>query len=133
VSLRQKEHLYYKSRQEKFISVVPVLIAKAIDSSVNGNRFSDLLHKVAEANSIAAEELKEICQTALNRALDEMLQTRIPTTAEMHRIAEILRPLEDTLGTFEIEEKLTKVVILTELWQGRIPELVEVRDPMPIE
>lgn len=113
--------------------MVPALLAKAIESSVPADQISDLLKKAAAVCSTSPEELKELCETAINGIIDSILEYRLPTTTEIYRLGEILRALEGALGTFGSNEKVVKAVILTELCDGRIPELIKVVDPLPID
>ena len=93
------------------------IFVKCLDSSLSGEKFHKLAVDVAKTNYIGDKELRLLAIKGLSA-----LANRVPTKTEDDRIAEIRKPFG--LGPGDLGEagrKLTKVEILRDLEEGRVP------------
>lgn len=130
----RRQHPECSQRHQRAISLIPGFFAKVTNSPVSVERFGDLLRRVAEASYLRPDELKSLCIIGLKDSMDSVLRERPPTIAEVQRIAELAGTLEaDFSAGFGLDEKLAKMSIVSELYDGRIPDIISVVGPMPIE
>ncbi|HVV63550.1 MAG TPA: hypothetical protein VHD14_17515, partial [Pseudolabrys sp.] len=130
----RKRHPECEERHKKVLDLVPRFFTEVIGSPISADRFSDLLLAATKAAFVRPQELRSICVSGINKAIDTILRERLLTSAEMQRITELTDTLSAKIpGGLDLDQKLIKLSIVNELYDGRIPDRVSIVGPMPVE
>jgi hypothetical protein len=114
--------------------MIPGFFDKMLASQLSTEKFSELLRGTAESSFVQRDELISLCKTSIGHTIDSILKERPVKITEAQRIIELTDTLEDAFSeTFELNDKLVKTSIISELYDGRIPDPVSVVGPMPFE
>jgi len=128
------KHEKCHERHERAVALVPGFFAKFLESNLPVDRFHHLLQNAAEASFVKQEEMKALATTGISQMVNSILKDRLLDKNESARVQELADALHaylsDDISTFEMQ---TKIAILREIQDGKIPDLVSVAGPMPIE
>jgi len=130
----RRRHPACEERHKKVVALMPRFFSEVISSPISAERFSDLLLAATKASFVRPGELKSMCVSGINTAIDTILRERLLTSVEVQRITD----LADALGAqsprgLGLDQKLIKLSIVNELYDGKIPDRVSIVGPMPVE
>jgi hypothetical protein len=130
----RSQHAECEKRHQNAVSSVPVFFNKVMDNPISAERFSELLQAAAKASFLRQDELKTLCLSGINGIVDSILQKRVVTPSELRRLVEITDSLGAGFsGGLGIDEKLIKLGVLSDLYDGKLSENVVIVGPMPIK
>lgn len=130
----RSQHGECAEHHKRAISMIPGFFEKMLASQLSAERFTELLQDTAKASFVKRDELISLCKTSLGNVIDSILKERPATIAEGQRIADLTDTLEAAFSeSFGLNEKLVKASIISELYDGRIPDPISVVGPMPFE
>lgn len=130
----RRQHPECEKRHAHTLSRIPIFFTKVMDNAISAEQFSELLQGAAQVSFVSSDEFKSLCASGINNIIDLILQERTLTSLELRRVMEITDALEVAITEgLGIEEKLIKVGILTELYEGKLSDSVVIVGPMPIE
>jgi hypothetical protein len=128
------QHQECSERHDRAVAMIPGFFGKMLASQLSTEKFSELLRGTAETSFVQRDELISLSKAAIGNTIDSILKERPVTIAEAQRIIELTDTLEAAFSeSFELNEKLVKTSIISELYDGRIPDPVSVVGPMPFE
>jgi hypothetical protein len=129
----RNHHAGCRERHDSAVVKIPELFTKLLASAIPVERFRELLFAAADASYVKPTELKSLVLKGTNALLASILDRRLLTSGEESRIIEILEalglPFDNELTPYEM---LVKVDILHELQAGKIPDRVDLADPLPM-
>ena len=129
-----KMHAECKERHERAMSLIPSFFPKFFETALPVNRFRVLLQKAAEASFIKPDELKKLTIVGISKMIDSLLEQRLPTKDDTQRIRRIINVFCSIFSDdITPRETFAKIDILQGLQDAKIPELINVTGPMPIE
>jgi hypothetical protein len=121
-------------RHERAVSLVPEFFSKFLQSDLSVGRFQQLLQSAAKASFVKPDEMKTLAAAGISRMIKSVLEERLPTKSETKRILELAGALQPYLSDdARPDDLLAKIDILRDLHEGKIPDMVTVAGPMPIE
>jgi hypothetical protein len=132
--LLRSEHQECRQRHDRATTMIPGFFGKMLTSQLSTDKFSELLRGTAETSYVQRDELISLSKAAITNTVDSILKDRPVAIAEAQRIIELTDTLEAAFSeSFELNDKLVKTSIISELYDGRIPDPVSVVGPMPFE
>jgi hypothetical protein len=132
--LTRNVHPACQAQHDRAVEAIPTFFPKVMSSALPPDRFADLLNQVAESSFISADELRSLFITGLNRILEDIIKTRLPTAQEEKRIGELASAFGIELTDApEVDDLLFKASLLRDLDSGVTPDRVDVAGAMPIE
>jgi hypothetical protein len=130
----RRYHDECEKRHQTAVLSIPGFFNKLMNNPISGKRFSELLQAAATASFLRSDELKSLCVSGINNIIDSILQERAVKSSELKRIIEFADSLElifsDGLG---LDERLIKMGIVSDLYEGKLSDSVVIVGPMPIE
>jgi hypothetical protein len=127
-------HSECDERHELAVAQIPDFFPKFFKSDLSLARFGELLRGAAQASFVSPDELSELAARGLARVVMQMVEQHLPGEADMQRLRDVAKAVAPMM-TRDIlpHELLAKVEILHELGGARVPDIVSVAGPMPIE
>ncbi len=130
----RKQHPECEKRHQYAISSIPIFFNKVMDNPISAERFSELLQAAGKVSFVRPDELKTLCVDGLNNTVDSILRERSLTSSEVRRIVEFTEALGTSFPKgLGLDEKLTKIGIVSELYDGKLSDSIVIVGPMPIE
>lgn len=128
------EHAECRARHERAVSLIPGFFGKLMDSPTPPDKFVELLQQAAKASFIDQGRLRDISKASMDTIIDWILTERCATVAEARRLVDIADALEKAFpGGLDLNETVTKVLMLAELAAGHVPDYVSIGGQVPIE
>jgi hypothetical protein len=128
------EHAECRARYDRAISLIPGFFGKLMDSPTPPDKFVELLQQAASASFIDQGRLRDISKASMDTIIDWIATERCATVAEAHRLVDIADALEKAFpGGLDLNETVTKILMLAELSTGLIPEYVSISGQVPID
>lgn len=130
----KKMHPECHERHERAIVQIPEFFPKFFLSDLSIDRFGELLRSAAQASFVRPDEFTELAALGLSKVLARVLEERLLTGGDMQKLRDIAQCLAPLLTRDIIpHETFAKIDILQELGDAKVPDLVSVAGPMPIE
>lgn len=131
----KKFHPECQERHDRASAQIPLFFPKFFQSDLPIDRFTELLRGAAEGSFVRRKELTELAALGLSNVVKQILDQRLLTAAEIQRVRDVARSLKPRTLTRDIvpHETFAKVDVLQALGEGKVPDLVSVAGPMPIE
>lgn len=127
-------HAECRAQFERATTTIPLFYEKLLHSYLAPDKFDRLLKEVAANFHIGADELRTLSISGVNAMVKAALAQHLMTPAEEERILEVLSTVGlSTSDVADLEDKLVKITVLRDLDDGKIPDLVTVVGPMPVE
>jgi hypothetical protein len=132
--LFRRYHAECRAKYDLAMTMIPAFFEKALNSSLAGDRFDELLRNAAAASYIAPAQLRSLAISGIAAMTESTLADHLLTEAEEERIIEIADAVGLTLDAIpKADDKLIKANVLRELDAGRIPDRVTVVGDLPVE
>lgn len=127
-------HPECETRHQSAVAKIPLFFEKVMNNPIPAERFTELLRAGAEGAHLKPDELKAMCVAGINNIINMILRGRPLNNSEVQRITE----LANSLGTLfpdglELDEKLIKMSIVSDLFEGKVPANIVIVGPIPIE
>ena len=128
------EHAECRAKHDRAVSLIPGFFGKLMDSSTPPQKFVDLLQQAAKASFIKQNRLRDLSKASVETIIDWIIAERCATIAEGRRLVDITDALEKAFPEgLDLNETVTKVIMLAELAAGLTPDHVSITGHIPID
>jgi hypothetical protein len=128
------EHAECRVRHDRAVSLIPGFFGKLMDSPTPPEKFVELLQQAGDASFIDRNQLRDLSKASMDTVIDWIVAERCATIAEARRLVDIADALEKAFPEgLDLNETVTKVIMLAELSAGIIPNYVSISGQVPID
>jgi hypothetical protein len=131
---RKNMHPECRERHQRALAHIPDFFPKFYQSDLSVERFSELLRNAAEASFVRPRQLTELADRGFSHVVQQLLDQRFPTEPDMQRLHDLAQALAPILTRDIVpHETFAKIEVLQELANAKVPDVVSVAGPMPLE